>query len=151
MKDDFVSEPMSDGLNLVGTVPNNVPKYVGQKGADGMKYDNGKLLAAIPFQDFPRALKAIAEISTYGAKKYKRSSWKTVPNAQERYEDAEFRHYLDMAIEGKRSRDRESGLMHMAHRAWNVLAVLELELMNIEQEISTVNVNISIGETNGNK
>jgi hypothetical protein len=106
--------------------------FEGQEGANGMKYDNGKLLAAIPFQDFPRALKAVAEISTYGAKKYKRSSWKTVPNAQERYEDAEFRHYLDMAIEGKTSKDKESGLLHMAHRAWNVLAVLELELIKLE-------------------
>lgn len=112
-------------------------KYEGQEGADGMKYDNGKLLGAIVVEDFPRALKAIAEIGTYGAQKYKRSSWHTVPNGIQRYSDAEFRHLLDINIEGKYSRDRESGLLHMAHRAWNVLAVLELELRKIEQEVKT--------------
>ncbi len=103
-------------------------QYKGQEGADGMKYDNGKLLAAIPFQDFPLALKAVAEISTYGAKKYKRSSWKTVPNAEERYWDAGMRHFLELQINGLNSKDEESGLLHYAHYAWNVLATLQLLL-----------------------
>lgn len=109
--------------------------YIGQEGAVGMKYDNGKLLAAIPFQDFPRALKAVAEISTYGAKKYVRSSWKSVPDARERYEDALHRHFLEYHIHGRYSIDEESGLLHWSHLAWNVLAILELDLEAAENQV----------------
>lgn len=125
-KDDFRSDKDFD--------TDNTKPYVGQEGAVGMKYDNGKLLAAIPFQDFPRALKAVAGISTYGAKKYARSSWKGVPGARERYEDALHRHFLEYHISGKYSVDDESGLLHFAHLAWNVLALLELDLEELEKE-----------------
>lgn len=91
-----------------------------------MKYDSGKLLAAIPFEDFPLALKEIAKISTYGAVKYERSSWKTVSNKEIRYKDAMFRHLLEM-MAGEEL-DDESKLLHHAHFAWNVLALLQLKL-----------------------
>lgn len=109
-----------------------LPVYEGQEGAVGMKYDNGKLMASIPLDDFPRAIKAVARISTYGAKKYARSSWVTVPDAKTRYRDAMVRHQLEMSVHGLRSRDTESNLMHLAHFAWNALAILELELREME-------------------
>lgn len=93
--------------------------------AQDMKFDGGKILAGIPFQDFPRALQAVAEVGTFGAKKYSRSSWKTVDNAMTRYTDAKFRHILEGEIS---ERDIESGLLHKAHEAWNALATLELYL-----------------------
>lgn len=123
---------MSDGLNVATMAPNTNPAYAGQAGANGLKYDNGKLLAGIPIQDFPRALKAIAEIGTYGAKKYKRSSWHTVEDGRQRYEDAMNRHYIELNIHGKNSLDEESGLLHLAHFAWNALAILELHLRHEE-------------------
>ena len=103
------------------------PSYVGQDGANGMKYDNGKVLASIIIDDFPRALNAVAQIATYGANKYARSSWTTVPDAETRYRDAMVRHQLAFSTEGLYSIDEESGLLHLAHFAWNALAILELQ------------------------
>ena len=92
----------------------------------GMKYDGGKLLANILFQDFPNALKAVLEIGTFGARKYARNSWLTVPDAQTRYADALVRHQIE--IGRGVMYDEESDLLHAAHFAWNALAVLELML-----------------------
>lgn len=90
----------------------------------GMKYDSGKLLANILFEDFGNALTGVMEISTFGAKKYARNSWKTVPDALQRYKDAMVRHQLAMG-RGE-VYDDESHLLHAAHFAWNALATLEL-------------------------
>lgn len=98
---------------------------MGKLAQGGMKYDAGKPITGALYQDFPRALQAVAEIATYGANKYARSSWRTVPNAIERYTDALHRHLLDSNLVDL---DGESGLPHLAHAAWNVLAVLEMTL-----------------------
>ncbi len=90
----------------------------------GKKHDAGKPLAGLLEQDFPRALKLVAEAATYGAKKYSRSNWLLVPDAKTRYLDAKVRHQLEGNIQ---ERDEESGLLHRAHEAWNCLALLELE------------------------
>jgi len=78
---------------------------------EDMKYDKGKPIAGCLLTDFPRALLAIAELSTIGAKKYKRSSWLTVPNGRQRYTDKvcgqeainfttklEYDHYVETGI-----------------------------------------------------
>ena len=90
-----------------------------------MKFDGGKPLAAIPIKDLGRALEAVSEVGTFGAKKYARSSWKGVENAAIRYEDALYRHAYKSSYE---ERDDESGLLHAAHLAWNALAILQLKL-----------------------
>lgn len=90
-----------------------------------MKFDGGKALAAIPFQDFPLAIQELVKVCTFGAQKYERSSWQDVPNADVRYEDALARHFLAQYMEDV---DPESGLYHKAHLAWNALATLEMEL-----------------------
>lgn len=91
-----------------------------------MKYDAGKLLAAIPFQDFPDAIRELIRVSTFGAHKYARGSWKTVPNGAVRYNDAMARHFIDdqAGVEV----DEESGISHKAHLAWNALATLQLAI-----------------------
>lgn len=99
-----------------------------------MKFDGGKPLASIPFQDFPKALMAVAEVGTFGAKKYSRSSWKTVPDALTRYTDAKFRHILMGQVE---HHDAESGLMHAAHEAWNALATLELMIEENQKKMQS--------------
>ena len=102
-------------------------KFSKDKPTDGsMKYDKGKPLANILFEDFPHALSAVIDIATYGAEKYARNSWKTVPNAHQRYSDAMVRHELYRGM--GENLDAESGLKHLAHMAWNVLAILELEI-----------------------
>lgn len=90
----------------------------------GAKLDYGKVKAGV-LLDFSRALLAVAEVGTYGAKKYSRGGWQDVPDGKKRYLDAFMRHLCKMPHEPI---DEESGLLTMAQVAWNALAILELEL-----------------------
>lgn len=90
----------------------------------GAKADAGKVKAAL-IGDFGLALLAVAEVGTHGADKYSRGGWECVIDGEQRYTDAMWRHLLRSAHE---SRDRDSGLTHAAHAAWNALAALELAL-----------------------
>lgn len=99
---------------------------------DDMKYDQGKPIAGVLYEGFPLALLAVAEISTFGANKYRRGSWATVPNAIERYTDAMHRHLL-MEQSGE-TVDQESNLYHAAHAAWGALCRLELILREIKDD-----------------
>lgn len=99
-----------------------MPKEVPQL---GMKYDGGKIIAGVILEDFPNAITGVCEVATFGANKYKRSSWQSVPNAIQRYTDAMMRHQL---AKGRgETVDPESGLPHSFHIAWNALAIIELE------------------------
>jgi hypothetical protein len=90
-----------------------------------MKYDGGKLKAAIPFQDFPDSLQELVAVCTMGANKYARHSWQQVDNKEERYKDAFARHFFASFREDL---DPESGYDHLAHVAWNALALLQMKL-----------------------
>lgn len=94
--------------------------------ARGAKHDAGKARAGLMVEDFAKALAAVAHVSTMGAAKYTARSWKTVPDARDRYYDAFHRHIL--AAAAGEVNDPESGLPHQAHIAWNALALLELQL-----------------------
>ena len=97
----------------------------------GAKVDAGKVRVSLLFNDFPRALLEVAKISTFGANKYAAHSWLHVPNGIERYDDAKDRHILYGAMEDN---DPDSGLLHLAHEAWNVLAKLELIIREMEKD-----------------
>lgn len=90
----------------------------------GAKLDAGKVLAGV-LGDFPRALLAVAEVGTFGASKYSRGGWQSVPDGVVRYQDAMWRHLLADRIDPI---DADSGLQHAAQVAWNALAALELML-----------------------
>ena len=87
----------------------------------GAKLDAGKVRAGLVVDGFRDALKAVSEVGTYGAAKYSDDGWKSVPDGQGRYRDAMMRHILTDGI------DEESGLPHLWHAAWNVLAMIQLE------------------------
>lgn len=88
---------------------------------EGLKFDSGKLRPGlIP----PEVIRAVAEVMTYGAKKYSADNWKQVD--PERYIDALWRHYL--AWKTGEEKDAESGLSHVAHFATNALFLLYFEL-----------------------
>ena len=91
----------------------------------GAKLDQGKLYASLVLGDFARALEEVCKIGTFGANKYTKSGWLSVPDAQARYSDAMMRHWLAMMAGEERCPD--SGELHMSHFAWNALAVLELK------------------------
>jgi hypothetical protein len=48
---------------------------------------------------FPRAIEAVAAISTFGARKYAWKGWESVPEGVERYSDALVRHLIAEAKE----------------------------------------------------
>lgn len=97
----------------------------------GAKLDAGKPRCSLVLGGFSRALGQVAQVGTFGAAKYTDNGWRTVPDGQERYTDALWRHLLAEA-QGLEC-DPDSGLLHAAHMAWNALARLELLLAAQEQ------------------
>lgn len=88
----------------------------------GPKYDDGKLqYSLIP----PVATKALAEVLTFGAKKYLPNSWQKVPDAERRYLDALMRH-LDAYRSGEEF-DPESNLSHLSHLLCNASFLLHFQ------------------------
>lgn len=122
---------MTNKENLIEQITNmyNSPDKTINK---GLKFDNKKpLLNKGVFEQFPNALRYIAEVSEYGAEKYEWGNWKLVNNALERYTEALSRHLLDLT---ETTNDLESNKLHVGHIAWNALAILELSLKNIKKE-----------------
>lgn len=125
-----------DGPAPAGTHPPTLTDPLGMYGAaerdpsglalnaPGAKADAGKTLAGV-LLDFGHALEGVAKVGTMGAAKYSRGGWKQVPNGQQRYMDAAMRHLLKHG-QGE-THDAESGLTHLSHAAWNLLAIAELD------------------------
>ncbi len=99
--------------------PNGIPANV-----PGAKLDKDKNRMGLMTYGFAKALWAVGEVSTYGANKYSDNGWMEVENGVDRYDDALVRH-LNKWNQGEFF-DDESQLPHLAHAAWNLLAVLEL-------------------------
>ena len=99
----------------------------------GKKYDVGKSMVGTLCRVFPRALLGVGKCIEFGTHKYpKPDNWKLVDGAYTRYQDSLMRHYLKF-LAGE-TRDTETNLLHLAHMAWNCLAVLELYLMEHKEE-----------------
>jgi hypothetical protein len=97
-----------------------------QPGDPGAKLDGAKIRPALVLGSFCRALAAVTEVGTFGARKYCDNGWIAVPDGRERYTDALLRRLLAEA--SGEALDGDSGLLHDAHAAWNALARLELRL-----------------------
>lgn len=97
----------------------------------GAKLDQGKVRPGLVLGGFARALWAVSEVGSFGAVKYTENGWVEVPNGQARYDDAGMRHWLKDKMGEKV--DNDSKLIHLAHDAWNALAVLDLELRKAEK------------------
>lgn len=87
-----------------------------------MKDDGGKTeWRQLPWQ----ALTELARVSTYGSKKYGRGNWRGCED-ENRFLDALMRH-VTKYMTGERFA-HDSNLHHLAHAAWNALAILEMEI-----------------------
>ena len=64
----------------------------------------------------------IVKVYTFGAKKYAPNSWQNLDDGYNRYKAALFRHIV--AYEKGETLDKESNLPHLAHAAWNAIAML---------------------------
>lgn len=98
----------------------------------GAKLDFGKPRTDLVLGAFAGALLEVVKVGTFGAAKYTDNGWRAVPNGIERYSSAELRHYLALRL--GETVDPDSGLLHSAHRAWNALAVLQLELDALHEQ-----------------
>lgn len=116
-----------DGLpeNYNKIVEEQDPNDINQH-SPGAKLDAGKLRPYLVRAGFAHALHEVWHNGTYGANKYTDDGWKTVPNGQQRYMDAFERHYEKWLL--GEERDEETNTHHLGAMAWNILAVLELEL-----------------------
>lgn len=112
----------------------------------GFKDDDGKVLMGT-LLEFPLALAAVAEVATFGANKYTRGGWESVPNARVRYTDAMMRHLL--AGEGADDGTGGSRLLHEAHFVWNAIARLELRLREAAKEVPATSTPAEPPEANG--
>ena len=92
----------------------------------GAKLDAGKNRLGLVMHGFPLALQKVGQVATVGAEKYTDHGWHNVPDGTSRYTDAMYRHLLAEA--SGEQQDRDTGLHHAAHAAWNALARLELIL-----------------------
>ena len=108
------------------TEPNDLSPHT-----PGAKLDAGKNRLGLVFTDFAKAIEQVGLVATMGAAKYSPSGWVSVKGGKERYSDALFRHLVAHA---KGEKLDGSGLLHLAHAAWNCLACLELELRTLTPE-----------------
>lgn len=100
----------------------------------GAKVDAGKTRMHLITGGMARAITDVAKVGTMGAAKYSDGGWVSVSDGFRRYEDAQQRHaaYRHMG----ESHDPESGLLHLAHEAWNALAKLDLFIREQEAKAS---------------
>lgn len=96
----------------------------------GAKLDAGKMLPWLCISGFSRALTAVADVTTKGARKYTPNGWTRVEDGKARYMEAFGRHMLELG-RGEQT-DPETGCLHKAQMIWNLLASLELELREAE-------------------
>lgn len=93
----------------------------------GIKYDSGKLrYDLLP----PEAIKEIVRVITFGAEKYGDYNWQLLSDFHSRYIAAAMRH-----IEAYRMGnhvDEESGLLHLAHAATNIIFLIWGDLHDVE-------------------
>lgn len=92
----------------------------------GAKADAGKDEYDMALFSFPNALAHVDRVGKFGAKKYTKGGFLSVPNGEVRYNNAGVRHNIKH-LSGELT-DSDSGELHLAHKAWNALAELELYL-----------------------
>ena len=93
------------------------------------KRKDGKVLLELFETGFPHAVWELSKVMTWAAeyKGYKPNDWKNLPEWSTKLQAAAARHRVQrlMGIE----RDDESDLLHLVHECFNLMAMLELTLM----------------------
>ncbi len=125
-----MTEAAGDGFveYLIGDSPT--------KSDQEFKADAGKAMPDLTALGFANAIRGVQATMEYGAQKYEAHSWRNVPDAIERYTRAGARHRQEREQDWQtmergsilRSRDEESGLPHIVHEMFNLMAIFELAL-----------------------
>jgi len=117
MRGDFISDHVKRKGEVTGDAEEGI--------AGARKDDTGKSpIYRGVLSYFPNAIRGVALVSEFGAKKYAWNGWLHVPDGYNRYSDGMVRHTTQRA-EGQ-ILDDESGLPHDWHIAWGALARAEL-------------------------
>jgi len=82
--------------------------------------------------EFPTAIEAFARVKMLGAAKYERGNWKKGGKPDNEYLDACLRHMTAFANGEEFASD--SGCHHLAHAAWNLFALLELNYPGVTHD-----------------
>ena len=87
----------------------------------GTRFNEGKpgMWWAVPM----KGLRAVARVTMLGSKKYAPLDWASGQSYSTLLDSAS-RHWLEVLTDGPLARDEESGLLHLAHAAWNILCLL---------------------------
>jgi hypothetical protein len=80
-------------------------------------------IAVISLGGWNNFLHELAKVYTFGAKQYGDESWKTVPNAEQRYLGAMQRHIYEFQ-HGNYLNYQDGMLYHIAQVAWNAISLL---------------------------
>lgn len=124
----------NSSLNDFERLPWNIPAKYFDGNQEGKKYDNGKPMAGTLTDVFSRALMAVGACIEFGTHKYPDpKNWQLVDNGIKRYRDAMVRHLLK--YNAGIDKDEETKLPHLAHMAWNALAILELYMQEHKDEL----------------
>jgi hypothetical protein len=92
----------------------------------GVKADQGKPRLGLVLVEVPHAFEKLGTLLGFGADKYAVGNWDKVPEGEMRYLDALMRH-LTQHHKGEKV-DPESGELHLAHAAVNIMFLLDKEL-----------------------
>ena len=97
------------------------------------KADAGKRRPSLIQVGFAKAIRLVQATMEYGGIKYEAHSWRRVPDAKTRYFEAAERHRQDRMLwlqqrpdDHTGAKDDESGLPHIAHEIFNLMALMEL-------------------------
>lgn len=105
-----------------------IPEYDLKDDGTGKKYDSGKPMVGTAFKIFANSLLGIGACIEFGTHKYPKSdNWKLVEDGISRYTNSLMRH-LAKHFSGQ-EKDSETGLPHLFHAGWNMLAIIEFYLM----------------------
>lgn len=90
------------------------------------KEKNSKPPLADMMTDFNLALTEVSRVTAFGCTKHGRlGGWRDTLDFERTYQNAKARHALCAMVE---QIDEESGLYHLAHEAWNALALLQAKM-----------------------
>ncbi len=94
---------------------------VNQETSGGTRFSSGKpgMWWALPMY----GLRAVARVTMHGSKKYAPLDW-ACGQSYSILIDSASRHWVELLTYGVQSRDKDSGLLHLAHCVWNLLCLL---------------------------
>lgn len=119
-------------------IGNTVDPMILDQHKAGAKLDAGKPDMSL-LGYFGKALEAVAEVGTAGARKYTRGGWQSVDDGINRYTAAMLRHFFKEQYEegdGDLRPYLGKDVLHASQVAWNALARLEMILREKENERS---------------